>query len=605
MVQTVAELFYSSLKHELPDALAYRDDGPYRLISHGELQAQVERLALAMEAHGLTRSDRVGILSENRPEWAIADYACAVSGIVSVPIYATLNLHQTAHILANSRARWVICSTHEQLDKVLELWPTLPDLEVAVVMALETPTVPGREIIRFQKLLEQGQTLEARRPEIQERSRSIQPDDLLTLIYTSGTTGDPKGVMLSHGNIISNIDSGLVHLELVRGERSLSMLSHIFERTCGHFAMLFGGVSIYYAENLQTIARDIAEVKPHVLIAVPRIYEKIYVKVRDQVNAGGIPKRLIFHWANQTGHLMAPDLYNHKTPPLILRILHRIYDKLVFSKIRALFGDRVRIGATGGAAIHPRLLEFFWACRVPVLEGYGLTETSPIISLCLPGEMRPGYVGRPVMDTWDGKPFVVLADDGEILCRGPNVMKGYWENPQATREAIDDQGYFHTGDIGEMDSQGRLKITDRKKELIVTSGGKNIAPQPIENDLRSHKYMGQVVVIGEGRNYLTALVVPNFDDLRRWAEYKKLPFFTNAELIALPEVQAKMMRRVERVNKNLSNYERIRKIALLDKELTPDSGLLTPSLKIRRRAVNLAFADKIEKMYASKNEGGV
>jgi long-chain acyl-CoA synthetase len=593
------------LKHELPDALAYRDDGPYHLISHAELQAQVERLALAMEAHGLTRSDRVGILSENRPEWAIADYACAVTGIVSVPIYATLNLHQTAHILANSRARWVICSTHEQLDKVLELWPNLPDLEVAVVMALETPTVPGREIIRFQKLLEQGQALEARRPEIQERSRSIQPDHLLTLIYTSGTTGDPKGVMLSHGNIISNIDSGLVHLELVRGERSLSILplSHIFERTCGHFAMLFGGVSIYYAENLQTIARDIAEVKPHVLIAVPRIYEKIYVKVRDQVNAGGIPKRLIFHWANQTGHLMAPYLYNHKTPPLILRILHRIYDKLVFSKIRALFGDRVRIGATGGAAIHPRLLEFFWACRVPILEGYGLTETSPIISLCLPGEMRPGYVGRPVMDSWEGKPFVVLADDGEILCRGPNVMKGYWENPQATREAIDDQGYFHTGDIGEMDAQGRLKITDRKKELIVTSGGKNIAPQPIENDLRAHKYMGQVVVIGEGRNYLTALVVPNFDDLRRWAEYKKLPFFSNAELIALPEVQAKMMRRVERVNKNLSNYERIRKIALLDKELTADSGLLTPSLKIRRRAVNLAFADKIEKMYASKPEG--
>jgi len=601
LVQTVAELFYASMKHKLPDALAYRDGGPYLPISHEELQARVERLALALEAHGIRRGDRVGILSENRPEWAVTDYACAVSGIVTVPIYPTLNLHQTAHILRNSRARWVVCSTHEQLNKIMELLPELPDLETLVVMALELPAGKARPLLRFQDLLAEGALLEARRPEVRERSLTIQPGELLTLIYTSGTTGDPKGVMLSHGNIVSNL-VGLEVLDLKPGERILSILplSHIFERTCGHYVMLHSGVAIYYAENLQTIARDLWEVKPDVLIAVPRIYEKIYAKVREAVNSGGLLKRLVFHWANQTGHLVAPLLLQGRKPGLLLGLLHKLYDKLVFAKVRSLFGGKLRLGATGGAAIHPNILDFFWAAGVPILEGYGLTETSPIICLCFPGRMRSGYVGHPVLQTWEGKPFVVLADDGEILCRGPNVMRGYWENEEATREAIDGDGYFHTGDIGEMDAEGRVKITDRKKELIVTSGGKNVAPQPIENELRSHKYVSQVVVIGERRNYLTALVVPNFDDLRRWAELKHLHFSTNAELIALPQVRAKMMQRIERVNKTLSNYERIRKISLLEKELTSDSGLLTPSLKIRRRAVNEAFADKIERMYAEE-----
>ena len=600
MVQTVAELFYASLKHDLPDALAYREGGAFQPVSHRELQTRVEHLALALAARGLRQGERVGILSENRPEWAYTDFACAVQGIVTVPIYPTLNPHQTSHILRNSRSRWVVCSTHDQLNKVLELWPELPDLELVVVMALELPEAPGRALLRFADLMAEGAALEARRPEVLEGCAKVQADDLLTLIYTSGTTGDPKGVMLTHGNIVSNMKDGLELLQITAGERALSILplSHIFERSCGHFIMLYCGVCIYYAESLQTIARDLNEVKPHVLIAVPRIYEKIYAKMRDQVNDAGIPKRLIFHWATQTGRMVAPYFFSGRQPGLILGLLHKLYDHLVYSKIRALFGGRLHLAATGGAAIHPKILDFFWAAGVPILEGYGLTETSPIICLCVPGQMRAGYVGRPILDTWHGKPFVVLADDGEILCRGPNVMRGYWENEAATREAIDADGYFHTGDVGEMDAQGRLRITDRKKELIVTSGGKNVAPQPIENDLKAHKYIGQAIVIGEGRNYLTALVVPNFEDLRRWAEYKHLHFATNSELIALPEVQAKMMRRVERVNKTLSNYERIRKIALLEKELTPESGLLTPSLKIRRKAVNAAFADRIERMYA-------
>jgi long-chain acyl-CoA synthetase len=588
------------LKFDMADALAHREQGAWRPLSHRELQARVERLALALEAEGVLRGDRLGLLSENRPEWAITDYACALSGIVTVPVYANLNLPQTAHILQNSRARWVVCSTPEQLGKLLELWPDLPHLEVAVLMAGELPQGTGRALKLFADLLERGAALEPRRPEIRERSKTIQPSDLLTLIYTSGTTGDPKGAMLSHGNVVANALAGLKVLQPQPGDRLLSILplSHIFERTGGHYIMLYCGVSIYYAESLQTVARDLQEVRPQVLLAVPRIYEKIYGKVREQVNAGGFLKRLVFSWVTRIGGRIVPYLYEDRTPPLGLRLAGKVCDLLVFAKIRALFGGRLRLAATGGAAIHPRILDFFWAAGLTIFEGYGLTETSPILSLCGRGAMRPGYVGRPVMDLWEGKPFLILADDGEILCRGPNVMLGYWEDEAATREVMDAEGYFRTGDIGEMDAQGRLKITDRKKEIIVTSGGKNIAPQPMENALRADKYIEQAVVIGDRRNYITALLVPNFPELRRWAAHKKLTFATDAELAALPEAAAKIMRRVERVNAQFSNYERVRKVALLERELTPDSGLLTPSLKIRRKAVAETYADRIDRLYA-------
>ena len=599
MVKTIAELFYTALNFKAPDALAHRENGKYRAISHAELQAQVERLALALGARGLARGERLAILSENRPEWAVADYACAVTGIVSVPIYATLNLPQTAHILQNSRSKWVICSTREQLDKLLSLWPELPTLEVAVLMAGEPPAGSDRVILRWTDLLQEGAALEARRPEIQERSQTLDPGDLLTLIYTSGTTGDPKGTMLSHGNVTSNVLAGLQVLQPLAGERILSILplSHIFERMGGHYLMLFCGVSIYYAENLTTIPQDLVDVRPHILLAVPRIYEKIYGRVREQVNAGGLAKRLIFHWVLALGRRIVPFYYEDRRPGLGLRLAAMVCDRLVFAKVRARFGGRIRLAACGGAAIHPQILDFFWAAGIPIYEGYGLTETSPILTLCARGLMRPGYVGRPVLDTWEGKPFLVLADDGEILCRGPNVMLGYWEDPEATAEVMDAQGYFHTGDIGELDAQGRLKITDRKKEILVTSGGKNVAPQPLENALRADKYIEQAVVIGDGRNYITALLVPNFPELRRWATYKKLAFRTDAELAALPEAVDKVMRRVERINAAFSKYEQIKKVLLLDRELTPDSGLLTPSLKIRRKAVNEAFAKRIEGLY--------
>ena len=606
MVETIPDLFYHGIERDLPVALARRVDGAFRPISHRELQAQVERLALALEGRGLERGDRLAILAENRPEWAMADYACALSGLVSVPIYATLSLPQTGFILKHSRARWAVCSTPDQLAKVLSLWPELPYLDAAVLVEGPMPEVQDRPVFTWEALLAEGALLEARRPEVRERARLAAPEDLLTIIYTSGTTGDPKGAMLSHGNIVSNVMAGLKVLLPTPGERSLSILplSHIFERTCGHFIMFYAGVGIYYAESLQTIPRDLQEVRPEILLAVPRIYEKSYARIREQVAAGGYPSRLVFHLAMRVGRKVVAYRYQARQPGWWLRLGMKLFDHLLFSKVRARFGGRVRLAACGGAPIHPTILEFFWAAGIPIFEGYGLTETSPIVALCAQCEMRPGYVGRPVMSVWKGKPFVALADDGEILCRGPNVMLGYWRDEAASREVIDDQGYFHTGDIGEVDVQGRLKITDRKKEILVTSGGKNVAPQPLENALRGDKYIEQAVVIGDRRHYIGAILVPNFPDLRRWAQRKNLDFASDAELVALPEVMAKMMQRVDRINERLSKFENIRKIILLDRELTADSGLLTPSLKIRRRAVNEAFAARIAQLYDGPPSGG-
>jgi long-chain acyl-CoA synthetase len=601
LTETIPDLFYSSIKRDLPVALAHRIDGRFVPISHRQLQDQVERLTLALADRGLARGDRLAILAENRPEWAVTDYACALSGIVSVPVYPTLNPVQTAFILRHSGARWAVCSTPDQAAKVAALWPELPDLEAVAVMAGAPDPVPGRTVLAWADLQAQGAALDARRGEVRDRAGAVRPGDLLTIIYTSGTTGDPKGAMLSHRNVVSNALAGLRIFQPSPGERILSVLplSHIFERTCGHYIMLYAGVGIYYAESFQTIPRDLQEVRPEVLLAVPRIYEKSYARIREQVAAGGYVARLAFHLAMKVARRAVSSLYAGRRPGPALRLAMMPFDRMLFRKVRERFGGRVRLAACGGAPVHPRILEFFWAAGIPVYEGYGLTETSPIVALCGRGEMRPGYVGRPILDLWEGKPFLTLAEDGEILCRGPNVMLGYWRNEAATREAIDDQGYFHTGDVGELDVQGRLRITDRKKEILVTSGGKNVAPQPLENALRGDKYIEQAVVIGDRRHFIAALLVPNFPELRRWAQHKRLAFATDADLVALPDVQAKMMRRVERVNANFSNFENVKKILLLDRELTAENGLLTPSLKIRRRAVDQAFAAQIDRLYES------
>ncbi len=598
-IETIPQLFYRAVEKDLPDALAFKRDGAYVPISHQELLARVEHLALALHARGLQTGDRIALLSENRPEWAIADYACAILGLPDVTIYCTLNAPQAAFILRNSESRWVICSDLEQLDKVLAHWDSLPCLEAAVLLAGKPPEAPGRTILSWEQLQTEGAALETRRPEVRTWGMARKPDDLLTLIYTSGTTGDPKGAMLTHGNLVSNVLAAEAAVAIEPNQRALSFLplTHIFERMVGHFLVFHLGVAIYYAEGVHTVAEDLLEIRPTLMASVPRIYEKIYARIYDTVSTSGLAKRIIFHWAMLAGRQALPYLLRDEPVPSWKGLWYRTARAVVFEKIRQRTGGRILFAMSGGAPLGSKIMEFFWIIGLPILEGYGLTETSPIITVNRIGEVVPGCVGRPIYDTWEGRPFVKIAEDGEILCQGPNVMTGYWRNEAATKEAIDEDGYFHTGDIGQFDKEGRLYITDRKKELIVTSGGKKVAPQPIENHLKEDKYISQAVLIGDNRNFITALLVPNFETLIRWAGYKKLHFRSHADLVQDPLVLAKLMSRVERVNANLSNYERVKKIAVLDHELTLEGGQLTPSLKIKRRVVNEMYGGLIESLY--------
>jgi long-chain acyl-CoA synthetase len=599
-IETIAQLFYQAVQRDLPDALAVKRNGIYEAMPHASVVARVERVALAMASRGLKVGDRVAIMSENRPEWFIADFACAIQGLPDVTIYATLNAPQAAFILRDSQSKWVLCSTREQLDKVLAHWAQLPGLEAAILLDGDLPEGTERTLIRWSDLLAEGEAMEARRPEVRGWGDQRKASDLLTLIYTSGTTADPKGAMLTHGNLVSNVLSSIEAVPMGEGHRCLSFLplTHIFERMAGQFLMVHIGAAIYYAESVATVAADLMEVQPTVIASVPRIYEKIFGRIYEGVASASLIKRLIFHWSMVSGRKVVSQLYQGKTPGGWNGFCYGIARKLVFDKIAARLGGRLRLAVSGGAPLGPRIMEFFWIVGLPVLEGYGLTETSPVITINRFGEVLPGCVGRPLYKNWNDRPFVKIAEDGEILCQGPNIMLGYWNNEKATQEAIDADGYFHTGDIGHQDHEGRLYITDRKKELIVTSGGKKVAPQPLENLLKADKYISQAVLIGDQRNFITALIVPNFDSLVRWAGYKKITFTTHAELIQNPQVYAKVGSRVERINEHLSNYERIKKIILLDQEMTLEGGQLTPSLKVKRRVVNEMYAAQIEAMYA-------
>ena len=597
---TIAKLFYQACEREKPDAMAAKREGSFHPIPHSEIRRSVENLALAMEARGLRKGDHVAVLSENRPEWAMTDYASAILGVPLVTIYSTLIAAQAAYIIKDSGAKWIFCSTPGQLDKVLDQWKDLPGLELAVLMDGEPPVNIKHPVITWKRLQIEGEARTPERAKVRAWAEERQPGDPLTLIYTSGTTGDPKGAVLTHGNLVSNTLAALAVLPVLGSEdRALSFLplTHIFERMAGHYALFHRGIDIFYAESVNTVAGDLLLAKPTVLCSVPRIYEKMFARIEGAVEDGSWIKRMIFHWAMGVGKEIAPLLYDDKVPTGWLGLKRAWADKLVFSKIRGGMGGCLRFAVSGGAPLSPQIMEFFWAIGLPILEGYGLTETSPVITVNHLGLVKPGSVGNALYDIWDGKPFVKIEADGEIVCRGPNVMLGYWNNPAATAEAIDSEGYFHTGDIGSFDEKGRLFLTDRKKDLLVTSGGKKVAPQPIENLLKDDKYIAQAVLIGDKRNFISAILVPNFDSLERWAGYKKLAWNTPAELVAQPLVYAKLMSRVEKINETLSNYERIKKIVILDHEMTLESGALTPSLKVKRRVVNQMYGGLIDSLY--------
>ncbi len=593
---TLTKLFFDACDRfgKKPAAFQYKKDGRWHDLPHAEILKRVRHYALALKRLGVKRGDRVAILSENRPEWAIADYACLALGATDVPVYPTLPAAQIRYILKDSGAVVIYVSSAVQLAKILEIKAELPALRHVIAFDPDATGGGAAGVVGLAAHLESGATADAagEGARFKDDALAAKPDDLATIIYTSGTTGDPKGVMLSHDNIYSNVVNAIPQLDVGETDSALSFLplSHIFERMVD-YALFHSGVTIAYAESIDTLVVNLGEVKPTIVCSVPRVYEKVYARALENALASPVRKR-IFFWAKSNGERWADYRLAGKEPPGGLALAYRIASKLVFSKLRARVGGRLRFFVSGGAPLAADIAKFFYAAGLPIYEGYGLTETSPVISVNSPKKMRLGTVGAVIPGV-----EVKIAADGEILCRGPNVMKGYFNKPDATREAIDAEGWFHTGDIGVFE-EGCLKITDRKKDLIVTAGGKNVAPQPIEGMAKKSKFVANAVMIGDKRRFCIMLVVPQYEHLEPWAKRDmNLGFKDRRELIGLPEVRKKMEQEVLGVLSGLASYEMPKKILLLEHDFTIESGDLTPTLKVKRRVVEKKFQREIDALY--------
>jgi long-chain acyl-CoA synthetase len=597
-VRTLSDLFYESVDtYRKPDHLKHKVEGQWRGISSDEFRRAVEETSLGLRELGVEKGDRVALLSENRPEWAIVDLATLTAAAVDVPIYATLTSAQALYILNDSEAKVCVVSTAAQLRKVSEVRAQARHLRHVVRMDAAGGPVP--DTLTLDEVRARGREALARDAQaVRRRAAEAQPGDLATLVYTSGTTGDPKGVMLTHRNIVSNVEgSRAVFMDFGPADVALSFLplSHIFERMAGYYMMLSAGATIAYAEGVEQVPANMAEVRPTVMCSVPRLYEKMYARIDEKVASDPPARQKIFHWALGVGREVFRHAVEKRAPGLGLKLKHAVANRLVFRKVKERVGGRLRVFVSGGAPLAREIAEFFGAAGLTILEGYGLTETSPVISVNRPHDFKPGTVGKPIPGV-----EVKIADDGEILTRGPHVMKGYYNKPEATAEAIDAEGWFHTGDVGIFDHEGFLVITDRKKDIIVTSGGKNIAPQPIENLLKTNKYIAEIVMIGNRRHFPAALLVPSFENLEKWAREKGVPFTSREELIARPEVVEFYHRTVRELTDHLAPFEKIKKLALLPREFSLESGELTPKLSVKRRVVEQKYKDVIDRLY----EGG-
>jgi long-chain acyl-CoA synthetase len=592
-IQTVCDVFYRSVDtYRKAEHLKHRRDGTWRAVSSEELRAAVEETSMGLRALGVGKGDKVAILSENRPEWAFADLATLCSGAADATVYPTLTAAQVLYILDDSESNVVFVSTAAQAAKVAEVRAKLPRLRH--VVRFDAVPVPGS--MTLDELRANGKDALHTDPDaVRRRAAEVGKDDLATLIYTSGTTGDPKGVMLTHGNLVHNVLAAHKVFPMVNDEwtaLSFLPLCHSFERTAGHNFMLYAGLTIAYAESVEKVPENMQEVRPHIMCSVPRLYEKMYARVNEKVASDPPLRQKVFRWAIGVGREVFAHTVARTEPPALLKAKFALADRLVFSKIKQRTGGRLRLFISGGAPLGREIAEFFGAAGMLVCEGYGLTETSPVITCNRPGWVKPGTVGLPLEHV-----EVRIGEDGEILTRGPHVMKGYFKKPDATAEAVDADGWFHTGDIGFLDEDGFLVITDRKKDIIVTSGGKNIAPQPIENRLKTNKFFTEVVMVGNKRNFAAALVVPNFDALEAWARQRGMTVGGREALVRRKEVVDHYIGLVDQMTTDLAQFERIKKIALLAKEFTQESGELTPTLKVKRRIVEERYRATIDAMY--------
>lgn len=585
-LETLSDLFLIAASHDKPDCLLTKKDGTFQPISTAEVVSSVQRLAKALVDCGVQRGDRVALMAENGPHWPIVDFASLAIGAVVVPVYPTLTPDQAAYIVQNSESKIVFVEGEERLQGMLQHRDTMPQLERIVLIG-----DGGGDIPTLDELIARGEGADPE--EFNRRAAETKPDDLATFIYTSGTTGNPKGVMLSHGNIVSNIVNALQYLDIRKEYTSLSFLplSHSFERTVDYI-YFYRGCSIAYAESVQAVTQNLQEVRPHVFVSVPRVYEKFLAKVQETISQAPALRQKIFHWAVGVGRESLPYRLKDTAPPGLLGIKLALADTLVFGKIRERLGGRFKMAVSGGAPLARDVAEFFWGAGISIFEGYGLSETSPVLTVNGPGHAKLGTVGRPIPNT-----EMIIAEDGEILARGPQIMRGYFNMPEATAEAIDADGWFHTGDIGELDEERFLRITDRKKEIIVNAYGKNVAPAPIENALKSSRFIGQAMVIGDRRKFLAALIVPDFEALEGWAAKQGLGGAKMETLLADPRTQTLFRDEIEGINQGLAKYERIHAWDLMPEDWSIEGGELTPTLKVKRRIVNKKYADQIEGMY--------
>ena len=589
-VTTLSRLFLHLCRtYHKPDQMLSKIEGLYRPISGAEIETRVRRLSLGFRALGLRPGDKVIILSENRPEWVITDFAVLCAGAVTVPIYTSLMPEQIKFLINDSEATIIVCSNRDLWLKVEAVRGGLPRLEHAVMIEEETP----EGLLTLSEVMSLGTSAGESDPALFDAAaEAIRPDDLASIIYTSGTTGRPKGVMLSHGNFVSNVKSLDAVVPFTPADTVLSFLplSHVLERTAT-FLSLYNGCSIAYAESVESVAANLVEVRPTIMVSVPRLFDKIYAKVIDQVLAGPALKKKIFFWAVRVGKKQGQMKLRGEPVTGWLKFRYGVAQKLVFSKILAKTGGRVRFFVSGGAPLSKDIAEFFYAAGLTVIEGYGLTETSPVIACNTIEGVKFGTVGRPIPGV-----EVKIAPDGEILTRGPNLMKGYYKKEAETREVLVD-GWLHTGDIGTLDDAGFLVITDRKKDLIITAGGKNVAPQPIENLLKTNPYIANAVVVGGNRKFISAIIVPNFDKLEAYARAGNIPFSSRTELAGREDVRDFLLAEVNRSTPNLAPYERVKKIVLLDRDFEIEAGEITPTLKVRRSIVEQKYKGLIDTMY--------
>ena len=549
-------------------------------ISSSELYRNVVGLARAFESWGIGKGDRVAILSENRPEWTITDFAILSRGAITVPIYSTQTAEQTAFILNDSGARLIAVSTQTQLEKVLAIQSHTSVERILVMDAVETAHAS-----QMQPLMLKGPA--APDPDFEQRARSILPDDLATIIYTSGTTGNSKGAMLTHGNMASNISCSLDGFGLADDEVSISFLplSHVTARHVD-FALLYRGVALAYCPDMANLEQALTEVKPVIFVGVPRVYEKI----RRQVilKTADFPKNAIYRWALSVGRAHRDETLAGTAPQ---SLAWSLANRLLFSKVRAGMGGKGELFISGGAPLGRELAEWYADIGIRIHEGYGLTETSPVIAVNTPNAHKLGSVGKPLPNV-----EVRIADDGEVLVRGPSVFQGYWNRPQETRDAFVD-GWFKTGDIGNLDGEGYLSITDRKKDLIKTSGGKFIAPQPIENSLKLNPLIGTAVVLGDRRKFPAVLISPHFPVLEDWARVNNVVFASRTELVSNPKVQALYDGIVEESNKDRARFEKLKRVLLVAEEFSASAGTLTHTMKVRRRGIEERYRALIDEMY--------